>query len=512
MSPSTDFSGDSDVPGGTGDDPSLREVPVALAEPPSAAETPGELAGQSDIADGPETGADTEPSVAALRAEILEKVAVYARRRWTTPNYVPGKTPAPYAGRVFDEHEVVSLVDSSLDFWLTSGRFCRELEKGLADYVGVTDCRLVNSGSSANLVAFTTLTSPRLGDRRIRPGDEMITVAAGFPTTVAPAIQHGVVPVFVDVDPITDNIDTTMLSEALGPRTKAVMVAHTLGNPFDIDAVLDFCRANDLWLVEDNCDAMGSEYTTRRGAEAETRRTGTFGHLATSSFYPAHQMTTGEGGAVYTSNDELASIAESIRDWGRDCYCQPGRSNTCGKRFGWSLGTLPEGYDHKYTYSHFGYNLKMTDMQAAVGVVQLKKLPSFVEARRRNFNYLRQRLARFGDVLRLPEPTPNARPSWFGFLVVVKPGTTVSRDSLVEALEAARIQTRMLFAGNLVRQPCFDEMRETGAGFRQIGDLVNTDRLMNDAFWFGVFPGMTEAHLDHICSTIERHLGAAGIT
>jgi CDP-6-deoxy-D-xylo-4-hexulose-3-dehydrase len=470
-------------------------------------EDPG---GQADVEDGPESGSDTEPSVAALRAEILEKVGAYARKRWTPQPFIPGKTPAPYAGRIFDEEEVISLVDASLDFWLTSGRFCRQLEKGLAEFVGVTDCRLVNSGSSANLLAFSTLTSPRLGGRRIRPGDELITVAAGFPTTVAPAIQYGVTPVFVDVDPVTDNIDTSMLSQALSSRTKAVMVAHTLGNPFDIDSVLDFCESNGLWLIEDNCDAMGSEYRTRRGTEQETRRTGTFGHMATSSFYPAHQMTTGEGGAVYTSDEELASIAESIRDWGRDCYCQPGRSNTCGKRFGWSLGTLPEGYDHKYTYSHFGYNLKMTDMQAAVGVVQLKKLPSFVAARRRNFEYLHQRLAPFGDVIRLPEPTPHATPSWFGFLAVVRPGTAVTRDSLVEALEQARVQTRMLFAGNLVRQPCFDEMRTAGTGFRQIGDLPNTDRLMNDAFWFGVYPGMTESHLDHICSTIEKHLSENG--
>lgn len=493
-------------------DPSPIKVPEVLAATPSSSGSSDDPGGDADVEDGPGSGSDAEPSVAVLRAEILEKVAEYARRRWPPQTYVPGKTPAPYAGRVFDEEEVVSLVDASLDFWLTSGRFCRQLEKGLAEFVGVTECRLVNSGSSANLLAFSTLTSPRLGDRRIRPGDEIITVAAGFPTTVAPAIQHGVVPVFVDVDPVTDNIDTSMLDQALSSRTKAVMVAHTLGNPFDIDAVLDFCESHGLWLVEDNCDAMGSEYTTRRGGAAETRRTGTFGHLATSSFYPAHQMTTGEGGAVYTSNEELASIAESIRDWGRDCYCQPGRSNTCGKRFGWALGTLPEGYDHKYTYSHFGYNLKMTDMQAAVGVVQLEKLPSFVAARRRNFDYFHKRLARFSDVLRLPEPTPYSTPSWFGFLVVVKPGTSVTRDSLVDALERARVQTRMLFAGNLVRQPCFDEMRVTGTGFRQIGELPNTDRLMNDAFWFGVYPGMTEAHLDHICSTIEQHLGTEGFT
>jgi CDP-6-deoxy-D-xylo-4-hexulose-3-dehydrase len=492
--------------------PSPVEVPEVRVGTPQSRALPEDPGGQSDIDDGPESGPDAEPSVAALRAEILEKVGAYARRRWTPQPYVPGKTPAPYAGRVFDEDEVVSLVDASLDFWLTSGRFCRQLEKGLAEFVGVEECRLVNSGSSANLLAFSTLTSPRLGDRRIRPGDELITVAAGFPTTVAPAIQYGVVPVFVDVDPVTDNVDTGMLDMALSSRTRAVMMAHTLGNPFDLDAVVNFCEANGLWLIEDNCDAMGSEYTTRRGGASETRRTGTFGDLATSSFYPAHQMTTGEGGAVYTSNEELASIAESIRDWGRDCYCQPGRSNTCGKRFGWSLGTLPEGYDHKYTYSHFGYNLKMTDMQAAVGVEQLKKLPSFVEARRRNFAYLHQRLGWAGDVIRLPEATPHSKPSWFGFLAVVKPGTTVTRDNLVGALEAARVQTRMLFAGNLVRQPCFDDMRSSGTGFRQIGDLPNTDRLMNDALWFGVYPGMTEAHLDHICSTIEKHLAQHGYT
>ncbi len=506
MPRSTDLPTGTAATDGTARDPSSVEVPVALTDAKGREGTADDLGGQPDIDDGPESGQDAEPSVATLRAEILEKVGAYARRRWTPQSYIPGKTPAPYAGRVFDEEEVVSLVDASLDFWLTSGRFCRQLEKGLAEFVGVTDCRLVNSGSSANLLAFSTLTSPRLGDRRIRPGDELITVAAGFPTTVAPAIQNGVIPVFVDVDPITDNIDTSMLSEALSSRTTAVMGAHTLGNPFNIDAVLDFCKANELWLVEDNCDAMGSEYTTRRGGASETRRTGTFGHIATSSFYPAHQMTTGEGGAVYTSQEELASIAESIRDWGRDCYCQPGRSNTCGKRFGWSLGTLPEGYDHKYTYSHFGYNLKMTDMQAAVGVAQLKKLPSFVQARRQNFSYLHDRLTPLNDILRLPEPTPHSRPSWFGFLVVVKSGTSVTRDSLVGALEKARVQTRMLFAGNLVRQPCFDEMRASNTGFRQVGSLPNTDRLMNDAFWFGVYPGMTEAHLDHICATIEHHL------
>jgi CDP-6-deoxy-D-xylo-4-hexulose-3-dehydrase len=466
--------------------------------------------GESDLDDGPETLGDDDASATVLRREILDLVANYARVRWVPQDYVPGKTPASYAGRVFDEAEVVSLVDASLDFWLTSGRYCRQLEKELAEYVGVPECKLVNSGSSANLLAFSTLTSPSLGDKRIRPGDEIITVAAGFPTTVAPAVQHGVVPVFVDVDTRTANIDTTMLEEAFSPRTRAVMVAHTLGNPFEIDTVLDFCEAHDLWLVEDNCDGMGAEYETRRNGPASVRRTGTFGDLATSSFYPAHQMTTGEGGALYTSNEVLATIAESFRDWGRDCYCRPGRSNTCGKRFGWCLGTLPEGYDHKYIYSHFGYNLKMTDMQAAVGVAQLAKLPSFVEARRRNWAYVAERLAAFSHLLQLPEATARSNPSWFGFLLQVQPGTGLTRDGLVGALETARVQTRMLFAGNLVRQPCFDEMRDSGYGYRQIGELPNTDRLMNDAFWFGVYPGMTEAHLDHICSTIEGHLAQHG--
>ena len=467
--------------------------------------------GELDLDDGPELAADLGASAAALRTEILEKVAEYAKKRWVPQEYVPGKTPAPYAGRVFDEAEVVSLVDASLDFWLTSGRFCRQLEKELAQFVGVPECKLVNSGSSANLLAFSTLTSPSLGERRVRPGDEVITVAAGFPTTVAPAVQHGVVPVFVDVDQHTANIDTSMLNDALSERTRAVMVAHTLGNPFDIDAVLDFCDANDLWLIEDNCDGMGGEYTSQRGGTDVVRRTGSFGDLATSSFYPAHQMTTGEGGALYTSNEQLATIAESFRDWGRDCYCRPGRSNTCGKRFGWCLGTLPEGYDHKYIYSHFGYNLKMTDMQAAVGVAQLSKLPTFVAARRRNFAYLADRLQPLQHVLQLPQATERSVPSWFGFLISVRSGNAVTRDSVVAALEAARVQTRMLFAGNLVRQPCFDDMRANGEGFRQIGGLENTDRLMNDAFWFGVYPGMTEAHLDHICSTIELHLAEHGL-
>jgi len=476
----------------------------------TSSETIGDL-GSGDL-DLNTLGAN-QPSLAILREEILEKVAAYARLRWQPQPFIPGKTPAPYAGRVFDEREVVSLVDSGLDFWLTSGRFSRQLEKGLADYVGVSDCHLVNSGSSANLVAFSTLTSPHLGERRIRRGDEVITVAAGFPTTVAPIVQYGAVPVFVDVDPVTDNIDTSMLAEALSSRTRAVMVAHTLGNPFDIDSIVEFCNKNELWFIEDNCDALGSEYETRLGDSPLIKRTGSFGHLSTSSFYPAHQMTTGEGGAVYTNDPELAVIAASFRDWGRDCYCAPGRSNTCGKRFEHCLGDLPTGYDHKYTYSHFGYNLKMTDMQAAVGVAQLEKLPSFVESRRQNFQYLKESLSPFAHVLRLPEATAFSDPSWFGFLVSVQPAArqAISRDVIVAALENARVQTRMLFAGNLVRQPCFDEMRSTGQGYRQIGNLENADSLMNHAFWFGVYPGMTNDHLDHIVMTIQKCITNAGL-
>ena len=463
--------------------------------------------------ESPEFDGINHPTAEVLRSEILSKVAEYAKVRWPEATYIPGKTPAPYAGRVFDELDVVSLVDSSLDFWLTSGRFSRQLEKELAAFVGVAHCRLVNSGSSANLVAFSTLTSPRLGERRVKRGDEVITVAAGFPTTVAPIVQYGAIPVFVDVDLLTDNIDITMLEQARSDRTKAVMIAHTLGNPFDLDAVVEFCNKYELWLIEDNCDALGSEYTSYRSGSAVTKRTGSFGHLSTTSFYPAHQMTTGEGGAVYTNDDELALIAESFRDWGRDCYCAPGRSNTCGKRFEQCMGELPAGYDHKYTYSHFGYNLKMTDMQAAIGVTQLAKLPGFVEARRSNYEYLKSGLAKYSNVLRLPEATKNSNPCWFGFLVSVQPEfrSLLTRDSFVAALEAARIQTRMLFAGNLTRQPCFDEMREENTGYRQVGSLENTDNLMNHAFWFGVYPGMTQAHLDHIIQVIGTHVSSAGI-
>jgi len=412
---------------------------------------------------------------------------------------MPGTSNVPYAGRVFDERELVSLVDSALDFWLTYGRFSKQFEEDLASFLDVKYAYLVNSGSSANLLAFAALTSNRLGDRRIERGDEVITVAAGFPTTVAPIVQHGAVPVFVDVLLETGNVDASQLEAALSPRTKAVMLAHTLGNTFDVDAVTAFCERNRLWLIEDNCDALGSRY---RG-----RYTGGFGHIGTSSFYPPHHMTMGEGGAVYTNDDVLATILLSMRDWGRDCTCPSGVDNRCGRRFSQQFGTLPEGYDHKYVYSEFGYNLKVSDMQAAVGVEQLKKLPRFIEARRDNFEILSELLAPAADLLVLPEATPGAEPSWFGFLMTVRPEAGVSRNELVRALEDAKVQTRMLFAGNMVRQPAFDAMRAEGVGYRVAGNLVNTDRIMSDGFWIGVYPGMTTEMMEHMSATILRTLG-----
>jgi CDP-6-deoxy-D-xylo-4-hexulose-3-dehydrase len=443
-----------------------------------------------------------------LKRDILEKTAEYYRLVHAEGKpFVPGKTPLSYAGRVFDEQEIVNLVDSGLEFWLTYGRFSRKFERDFGKYLGLKHCLLVNSGSSANLLAFSTLTSDRLGDRKIKRGDEVITVAAGFPTTVAPIVQYGAVPVFVDIDLATANIAPETLEQALSPKTKAVMIAHTLGNPFDLDAVLDFCERHNLWLVEDNCDALGSRYTSRRSPDGPvTKLTGTFGHIGTSSFYPPHHMTMGEGGAVYTSNDELASIAESIRDWGRDCYCASGKDNTCGKRFDQSFGELPHGYDHKYVYSHFGYNLKVSDMQAAVGCAQLEKLPEFGEARRRNFVRLTELLRPYEHVLQLPQATPHSDPSWFGYLILVRPAAPFSRRDIVSHLEKARIQTRMLFAGNLIKQPCFDEMRRQGTGYRQVGDLANTDRMMNDAFLIGVYPGLTDTHFSHIDSAFKSFL------
>lgn len=442
----------------------------------------------------------------AVRQEILDKVREYYELEFAQKApFEPGVSRVPYGGRVFDERELVNLVDSSLDFWLTYGRFSKQFERGLAEYLGIEHALLVNSGSSANLLAFAALTSERLGERRVVRGDEVITVAAGFPTTVAPIVQFGAVPVFVDVTLGTYNIDVTRLDEALSPRTKAVMLAHTLGNPFDIDAVKAFCEKHGLWLIEDNCDALGGEY---RG-----RKTGTFGHIGTSSFYPPHHMTMGEGGAVYTDDDELAAILLSMRDWGRDCWCPSGKDNSCGKRFSQQFGTLPFGYDHKYVYSEFGYNLKVSDMQAAVGVAQLEKMPEFTQARRRNYARLRELLAPVEDVLIMPEATQGADPSWFGYLMTVREGATradgtpVTRDALVAALEGAKVQTRMLFAGNMLRQPVFDTMRERGEGFRSVGELVNTDRIMDDAFWIGVYPGMTGEMLEYMALTIARSLG-----
>jgi CDP-6-deoxy-D-xylo-4-hexulose-3-dehydrase len=439
-----------------------------------------------------------------LRREILALAGEYAILQTAPPVFVAGQTPLNFAGRVYDDREMVNLVGASLDFWLTAGRCAHQLERRLARYVGVEHCLLVNSGSSANLLAFATLCSHRLGDRRIVPGDEVIALAASFPTTVAPIVQYGAVPVLVDIDPLTVNIDVTQLEGALSPRTRAVMIAHTLGNPFDVDAVKSFCRAHDLWLVEDNCDALGSIWRPGDGREA---RTGSFGHLSTSSFYPAHHMTTGEGGAVYTSDQLLASIAESIRDWGRDCYCASGKSNTCGERFCRQMGDLPYGYDHKYTYSHFGYNLKITDLQAAVGLAQVEKLPDFVAARRANHAFLSAALAPYHDRALVQQATPGSAPSWFGLLMTVQPGTGLDRNSVVAALEGAKIQTRMLFAGNLVRQPCFAELRSRAEGYRVVGDLPVTDRTMRDALWVGVYPGLSAPQLEHMARTLQNVLG-----
>lgn len=431
-----------------------------------------------------------------VREDILNRVKEYFRLvHGGDQTFVPGVTKIGYAGRVFDEREILNLIEASLEFWLTHGRFSKEFEKRLADFLGVRFCSLVNSGSSANLLAFMALTSEQLGNRKIQRGDEVITVAAGFPTTIAPIVQYGAVPVFVDVNSRTLNIDVDQLELARGPKTKALMLAHTLGNPFDIDAVKKFCHQHDLWLIEDNCDALGSKY---RG-----RYTGTFGDIATSSFYPPHHITMGEGGAVYTSNKDLARIIESMRDWGRDCWCPSGKDNTCGKRFEHQLGELPFGYDHKYTYSEFGYNLKATDMQAAVGCAQLDKLPEFVAKRRQNFNRLYEGLKSLEECFVFLEPTRGSEPSWFGFLMTVREKSGFSRSQIVRQLEEQQIQTRMLFAGNILKHPCFDSMRRDKTGYRVIGDLPNTNRIMEDAFWIGVYPGLTDEMIDHMIRTIR---------
>jgi len=428
---------------------------------------------------------------------ILENVKEFYKTYMQKLPYKDGDRIS-YASRVFDECEMINLVDSSLEFWLTSGRYTDKFEKQLGDYLKVPYCSLVNSGSSANLIAFMALTSPLLNERAINRGDEVITVAAGFPTTVTPILQYGAVPVFVDVTIPQYNIDVTLLEKALSKKTKAVMLAHTLGNPFDLQAVKNFCKENNLWLVEDNCDALGSTYTM----DGVTKFTGTIGDLGTSSFYPPHHMTMGEGGAVYTSDPLLHKIIRSMRDWGRDCACPSGKDNLCGHRFNVQFGELPVGYDHKYVYSHFGYNLKATDMQAAIGCAQLEKFPSFVEKRKTNWQRLHNGLKDMQDKLILPKAAPDSDPSWFGFLITCKEG--VNRNKLVQHIESKNIQTRMLFAGNLVKHPCFDELRKTGEGYRIAGDLRETDRIMNDSFWIGVYPGMTDEMIDKMVKVIKE--------
>ena len=439
---------------------------------------------------------------AQAKEQILDLVAEYCDKFHNRKKPFEEGDRIPYASRVYDHAEMVNLVDSALEFWLTSGRYTDEFEARLAKYLGVRYCSLVNSGSSANLIAFMTLTSPLLGERRVKRGDEVITVACGFPTTVNPMIQYGAVPVFVDVTIPQYNIDVTMLESARSEKTKAVMIAHTLGNPYDLAAVKAFCDKYNLWLVEDNCDALGSRYTLNVDGKEVTKLTGTVGDIGTSSFYPPHHMTMGEGGAVYTDNPLLNKIIHSFRDWGRDCVCPSGKDNTCNHRFDRQYGELPLGYDHKYVYSHFGYNLKATDLQAAIGCAQIEKFPTFVERRRHNFDRLKAGLAGTEEKLILPESCPNSRPSWFGFLITCKEGT--DRNQVVQYVESKGVQTRMLFAGNLTKHPCFDEMRATGAGYRVVGSLENTDRIMSDTFWVGVYPGMTDEMIDYMAKTIRE--------
>ena len=428
-----------------------------------------------------------------LRSQILELVAQYHNLAFPRREFIPGKSAVPVSGKVFDATELQYLVDASLDFWLTTGRFAAEFEQKFAGWMGVKHCLLVNSGSSANLLALTALTSPKLGDTRLKPGDEVITVAAGFPTTVNPIFQNQLVPVFVDIELPTYNIDITQLEAALSERTRAIMIAHTLGNPFNLTAVMNFAQKHDIWVIEDNCDAVGSLY--------EGKKTGTFGHLATVSFYPAHHLTMGEGGAVLTNDSRLKKIVESFRDWGRDCWCNPGVDNTCGKRFGWQLGDLPFAYDHKYTYSHVGYNLKLTDMQAAVGLAQLEKLPTFIQKRQENFKFLYEHLQDLQDILVLPQKIPGTEPSWFGFLISTKDNSPLTRNQLVQHLEQNHIATRLLFGGNLIKQPAYE-----GLKYRVIGELKNTNYSMQNSFWVGIFPGLTEEMLTHAVATIKAFI------
>lgn len=429
-----------------------------------------------------------------IRKQILSLVEEYAHLEFAAKKFVPGHTLVPPSGKLIGASELQNMVEASLDGWLTTGRFNDLFEQKLAKFIGVNYLITVNSGSSANLVAFSTLTSPKLGDRAIQKGDEVIGVAAGFPTTVNPIVQFGAVPVFVDVDPITHNIDATKIEEAITPKTKAIMLAHSLGNPFNLDVVTALCKKHNLWLVEDCCDALGSTY---RG-----KMVGTFGDIGTLSFYPAHHITMGEGGAIFTNNLELKKIAESFRDWGRDCYCPPGKDNTCSKRFGWQLGELPFGYDHKYTYSHLGYNLKITDMQAACALAQLEKAPSFIQARKENYKYLKERLKSCQEFIQLPEATENSDPSWFGFPITLKENCPVSRMDLTTYLDQNKIGTRLLFAGNLTRQPYMKNML-----FKVSGNLKHTDNVMNNTFWIGVQPSLSKEMLDYVVESIENFLG-----
>jgi CDP-4-dehydro-6-deoxyglucose reductase, E1 len=437
-----------------------------------------------------------------LRDQVMSATLQYYEFKHKDKKTFTAGDRIPYGGRIFDEKEITALVDAALDFWLTAGRYAERFEQDFAEFLGVKYCSLTNSGSSANLLAFMALTSAQLGDKRIRQGDEVITVAAGFPTTVAPIIQFGAVPVFVDVTLPTYNIDCSQLEKALSDRTKAVMLAHTLGNPFDVNAVKDFCDSHDLWLIEDNCDALGAKYNHN----SEWKYTGTIGHIGTSSFYPPHHITMGEGGAVYTNDGLLKRLMESFRDWGRDCWCPSGHDNTCKRRFTQQFGSLPMGYDHKYVYSQFGYNLKITDMQAAIGCAQLEKLPGFIEARKKNWNMFREGLDSLSDHLVLPEPTKNSNPSWFGFLLTMKKKAGHTREELVTHLEKAGVQTRMLFAGNLIKHPCFDAMRGEKRGFRVVGEMMNTDRIMRDSFWVGVYPGMTDEMINFTIDTVRKFI------
>tara|TARA_Y100000590_G_scaffold72407_2_gene79502 strand:+ start:2992 stop:4311 length:1320 start_codon:yes stop_codon:yes gene_type:complete len=421
----------------------------------------------------------------ALRESILEMVAQYCLEEFAEKPFIPGESPVPVSGKVFDSEEVMSLVDSALDFWLTTGRYAYRFEREFARYLGVRHAMLCNSGSSANLLALSVLTSPKLEDRRLVPGDEVITAAAGFPTTVNPMVQNNLVPVFLDIEMQSYNIDPSRIEEAISPRTKAIMIAHTLGNPFDLDTVINIARKHNLWVVEDNCDALGSRYNGQL--------TGTFGDLGTISFYPAHHITMGEGGCVVVNEPNLKVLVESFRDWGRDCWCEPGEDDTCGKRFGWQMGRLPFGYDHKYVYSHIGYNLKLTDLQAAVGVAQLAKLEGFIEARQKNWSLLRQGLDKYQDVILLPESAANSEPSWFGFLISVRPGAPFTRNELVQFLESRKIATRLLFSGNLTKQPSFESVP-----YRVVGTLDNTDAVMENTFWVGVYPGITEPMIEYM--------------